>query len=242
MNGYAGVVQALASTQISWPGFARENPLELAQFVPGRIWRAFVVTDPKLAKDHLAEMKLKPPGDDPAFNKAYENWAKASKALIDAALPDQDEIIGAYFCGHLPPRTDAPAPWATSRTYVERLMNRKPDLFKAAAANEDAMKAIREAGKATPATARQSSAPAQDPVTAAKDTCIETLRIIDSAKQQWALEYGRRVTDTPSWSDLQPYFGRWTNGVLPKCPSGGTYTIGTIGERPTCSIPRHVLQ
>ena len=27
----------------------------------------------------------------------------------------------------------------------------------------------------------------------------------------------------------------------PKCPTGGTYTIGTLGELPRCPIPTHTL-
>ena len=30
-------------------------------------------------------------------------------------------------------------------------------------------------------------------------------------------------------------------GELPKCPAGGTYAIGPIGEVPMCSIPGHKL-
>jgi hypothetical protein len=42
--------------------------------------------------------------------------------------------------------------------------------------------------------------------------------------------------------DIAPYF---PNGI-PKCPAGGTYTIGKVGEPPTCSLgtnvtPAHVF-
>jgi hypothetical protein len=37
------------------------------------------------------------------------------------------------------------------------------------------------------------------------DSCINHLRLIDSAKQQWALQHGAKSTDTPAASDLQPY-------------------------------------
>jgi hypothetical protein len=240
MSGYAGVVQALVSTSNARPSEKR-TPLAVAQFLPGRIWRGYVVLDPKLAKTNLIEMKDKPPGADPAFDKLYANWAKASKALIDAALPDQDEIIGAYFCGHLPPRTNASGPWAASAgTYVESLVSRKPDLFKAAVLNEQAMDAINEARNSALAGTKQTGSAILDAPTAAKNECINNLRLIDGAKQQWALELGKRAADTPIWSDLQPYFGRGPNGAIPKCPSGGTYTIGTIGTRPECSIAGHV--
>jgi hypothetical protein len=28
---------------------------------------------------------------------------------------------------------------------------------------------------------------------------------------------------------------------MPSCPAGGVYTIGTLGDKPTCSLPGHVL-
>ena len=70
------------------------------------------------------------------------------------------------------------------------------------------------------------------------NTCINNLRQIDQAKQQWALEKSKEATDVPAAQDLAPYF---QNGVLPVCPDGGTYTINAVGMLPTCSIPGHVL-
>jgi hypothetical protein len=69
-------------------------------------------------------------------------------------------------------------------------------------------------------------------------SCINNLRMIDSAKQQWALEMHKRNTDTPTAQDIAPYL---PGGKLPACPEGGTYTIGAVGVKPTCSIPGHVL-
>jgi hypothetical protein len=68
--------------------------------------------------------------------------------------------------------------------------------------------------------------------------CISNLRQIDAAKQQWALEKGKAITDVPTTQDLTPYF---KDAVFPLCPDGGTYTINAIGELPVCSIPGHVL-
>jgi hypothetical protein len=158
--------------------------------------------------------------------------------LTDAALPGQDGIIGACFIGRMPPRTNAPAPWAASPTCVERVMMRKPELFKALANYEEARLALERAANAEPATA-SGAKPAAD---AAEDTCIYNLRRIDSAKQQWALVLGRQAEDSPAWADLKPYRARDKNGEFPpKCPSGGSYTIGKVGEKPKCNIPGHVL-
>lgn len=77
--------------------------------------------------------------------------------------------------------------------------------------------------------------------TAMRNACINNLRQIDGAKQQWALE-NDKVDDTgitltstnldiylkPGWAEL-------------KCLKGGTYTINPLGQEPTCSIPGHEL-
>jgi len=72
--------------------------------------------------------------------------------------------------------------------------------------------------------------------TSQENACINNLRQIDAAKQQWALEKSKTATDIPTKEDLLPYMRRW-----PVCPAGGTYTIGPVGEKPTCSIPGHQL-
>jgi len=74
-----------------------------------------------------------------------------------------------------------------------------------------------------------------------QSTCIYNLRLIDSAKGQWALENHKQNTDTPTADDIRPYLGRGPAGEFPVCPDGGTYTIGTIAEKPRCSVPGHVL-
>lgn len=65
-------------------------------------------------------------------------------------------------------------------------------------------------------------------------SCINNLRLIDQAKQQWAMELNRRNTATPRSSELYPYLGRPGSQTLPTCPSGGRYTIGPVNEIPTC--------
>ncbi|MGA2174369.1 MAG: hypothetical protein ABSH38_05220 [Verrucomicrobiota bacterium] len=77
--------------------------------------------------------------------------------------------------------------------------------------------------------------------TSMRNACINNLRLLDSAKQQWALENRKRGTDTPTWDDLRAYLERGAPGNLPTCPQGGVYTIGPVETPPTCSIPGHVL-
>jgi small-conductance mechanosensitive channel len=71
-----------------------------------------------------------------------------------------------------------------------------------------------------------------------RNECINNLRQIDAAKQQWALENNKTADTIPTAQDLLPYLKDQT---FPVCPSGGTYTINAVGIPPTCSTPGHVL-
>ena len=85
------------------------------------------------------------------------------------------------------------------------------------------------------------AAPTQDSPeaqAAERRTCINNLRIIDSSKQQWALEHRQSSHSRPAASDLTPYLG---SEGMPKCPAGGVYSINSVADAPTCSIPGHVL-
>jgi prepilin-type N-terminal cleavage/methylation domain-containing protein len=89
--------------------------------------------------------------------------------------------------------------------------------------------------------------------TARKNTCINNLRLIDGAIQQWALENGKnsstQVTSAILTSSLTTYLGRGGTGKVNatggvKCPSNGTYAGGTVNQKPTCSLSttlNHVL-
>ena len=70
------------------------------------------------------------------------------------------------------------------------------------------------------------------------NACLNNLRQIDAAKQQWALEKGKTVEAIPAPQDLAPYL---PGNTLPVCPSGGAYTLNAVGQLPTCSIPGHEL-
>jgi hypothetical protein len=71
-----------------------------------------------------------------------------------------------------------------------------------------------------------------------RNTCISNLRLIYAAKQAWALEKNKTDSDVPAEQDLLPYL---KGNIFPVCPAGGTYTIGAVGQLPTCSISGHVL-
>ena len=74
--------------------------------------------------------------------------------------------------------------------------------------------------------------------TAQTNACINNLRQIDGAKQQWALENKKTPGAIPTAQDITPYLMR---GVFPTCPAGGTYTLNAVNAAPTCSIPGHVM-
>jgi hypothetical protein len=74
--------------------------------------------------------------------------------------------------------------------------------------------------------------------TAQENACINNLRQIDGAKQEWALENGKKTDAVPTAENLKPFF---KNGAFPACPAGGTYTIGAVSNAPTCSIPGHKM-
>jgi prepilin-type N-terminal cleavage/methylation domain-containing protein len=85
--------------------------------------------------------------------------------------------------------------------------------------------------------------------TAQTKLCIDNLRMIDTAQQQWALETGALGTTVPIASNLQPYIGRGS-GELPICPLdrsqsfATSYNLNNCQTPPSCQIDPadHVLQ
>src|SRR5580692_12062827 len=78
--------------------------------------------------------------------------------------------------------------------------------------------------------------------TSQMNACINNLRLVDSSKQQWALEKNGQNSSSPAGSDLQPYLGRSAAGELPYCPAdpaqafATSYDVMNIGTKPTCLI------
>ena len=77
-----------------------------------------------------------------------------------------------------------------------------------------------------------------------QNACINNLRQIDGAKQQWALETKQQSTATPDAAAIQPFLGRGTGGstasvVCPADTANGfatSYTIGGLATTPVCLI------
>lgn len=78
--------------------------------------------------------------------------------------------------------------------------------------------------------------------TSQTNACLNNLRQVDGAKQQWALEKGKTSASVPVNADLQPYLGRGDAGSLASvyCPLSGQgdlngYTINAVGVAPKCN-------
>jgi len=78
--------------------------------------------------------------------------------------------------------------------------------------------------------------------TSQQNACINNLRQIDGAKQQWALENNVVPTAQPGNAQIQPFLGVGSKGILPSCPadSGGrydtSYVTGDLNTPPVCRI------
>jgi prepilin-type N-terminal cleavage/methylation domain-containing protein len=77
------------------------------------------------------------------------------------------------------------------------------------------------------------------------NACINNLRQIDAASQEWAMENRQSAAATVSFSDIQSYM---KGPVL--CPASGSattfaecYELTTVSNKPTCKIvpATHVL-
>ncbi len=91
---------------------------------------------------------------------------------------------------------------------------------------------------AQPALAGQPGAPAQTAEQQQATACINNLRMIDAAKQQWALQKQRPAGSLLTAADLAPYL---RSNTVPVCPAGGVYTLNPVGIPPLCNIPGHAL-
>jgi prepilin-type N-terminal cleavage/methylation domain-containing protein len=80
------------------------------------------------------------------------------------------------------------------------------------------------------------------------NACINNLRQIDGAMQEFAIENGKKVGDPINYpGDLLPYLKLNSAGQIPGCPAGGSYSVAPIGIEPSvvCSLgntvtPAHI--
>lgn len=72
-----------------------------------------------------------------------------------------------------------------------------------------------------------------------RNACINNLRQLEGAKEQWAMENNMGTSDTPVDSDLvgtDKYLK-----TMPRCPASGAYTYNDMTAMPTCTINDHTL-
>lgn len=72
----------------------------------------------------------------------------------------------------------------------------------------------------------------QSRATSRRTACLENLRLIDQAKDQLAMANRLKQGDPANWTEVVPKYLK-TN---PRCPTGGTYSLNSIGSDPTCSL------
>ena len=85
--------------------------------------------------------------------------------------------------------------------------------------------------------------------TSQANACINNLRQIEAAVQQVAIQNGLHVGDAVNYpDDITPYIKLNSNGQIPGCPAGGTYSLQAVGAIPQaqCSLgntvnPAHIL-
>ena len=84
--------------------------------------------------------------------------------------------------------------------------------------------------------------------TSQQNACINNLRQIDAAINEWALETGQSNGNTIGGiATVSAYIKLNANSSVPGCPAGGTYTTTSVGSTPqiSCSLstatPAHKL-
>ncbi len=77
--------------------------------------------------------------------------------------------------------------------------------------------------------------------TSQQNACINNLRQIDAAINQWALESGKSNGATIGGvATISAYIRLNINGKVPGCPAGGAYTTTKVGSTPQikCSLSK----
>lgn len=72
--------------------------------------------------------------------------------------------------------------------------------------------------------------------TSRTNACINNLRQLTGAKDQWAMENAKNDTDLVVMNEVLVYM----KGGLPICPSSGTYGFTTVRMNATCTVAGHL--
>lgn len=73
--------------------------------------------------------------------------------------------------------------------------------------------------------------------TACNNACVNNLRQLDGAKEQFALEHKLPAGHIITAEDEKLVY-QYVKGGQPKCPGGGAYKLNPIGAAPTCDSPK----
>lgn len=69
--------------------------------------------------------------------------------------------------------------------------------------------------------------------TSQQNACINNLRQVDGAKEQWAMAEKKSNGTDVTTDDVNDYI---KGDTTPTCPGGGDYDYNPIGSNPTCNI------
>ncbi|HSY73973.1 MAG TPA: hypothetical protein VK810_00755 [Dongiaceae bacterium] len=161
---------------------------------------------------------------DADIDDAFSLWADA----VTNTPPAQLDMIKAQFKKFAPVMMKIRGTLAFTAENIEVNPTLTADDF-----NYPVPAGVRLVQMPSPANARATSLETRQ-----RNTCINNLRQIDAAKNQWALEKSKTTGTAVTEADITPYLA---GGRMPACPAGGKYTLGNVGEKPTCSIPGHEL-
>ena len=128
------------------------------------------------------------------------------------------------------------------RNEIRQVRDQNQQLTRQAQTAQAQLQGVQAQAEAARTTAAQNQAQAQQlqnslRTQAQVNACINNLRQIDGAIQQWALENRQPATAPVTPNDLL----RYLRGTMPVCPAGGFYTVINGSTLPTCSVPGHAL-
>jgi prepilin-type N-terminal cleavage/methylation domain-containing protein len=75
--------------------------------------------------------------------------------------------------------------------------------------------------------------------TGRKSSCLASLKQIETAKEQWAMDNKKSNGDSVAFTDLVSLTLYLKS--TPACPASGTYSCNAVGIVPSCSFAGHVL-
>jgi prepilin-type N-terminal cleavage/methylation domain-containing protein len=80
--------------------------------------------------------------------------------------------------------------------------------------------------------------------TAQTNACIANLKQIQGAVEQWALENKKGPTSAVTPADISGGADKFIRPLINTdlvCPAGGTYSVTTVSNAPSCSVAGHSI-